>query len=447
MKKSVCDMLLSPAALQAAVAVGILACSPTASLADEITAFTNATILPISSSPIEIGTLVVQGTSILAVGPAATVRIPANAATIDVSGLTIIPGLVDTHSHIGEVAGGDRSAPIQPEARALDAIDIRDAGFARARSGGITTANLMAGSGLLLSGQTIYVKLRDGNSIEDLAYRTDRNTIAGGIKMANGTNSRRDPPFPGTRAKSAALVRQQFVAAQEYRDKITRAGNDASKRPDRDLGLEALVEVLEGQRVVHHHTHRHDDILTVLRLKEEFGFNVVLHHVSESHRVAREIAAANVPVSLIVVDSPGGKLEAMHLNFEGPRALEDAGVDVAFHTDDYITDSRLFLRMGAIGVRTGMSREKALEALTLAGARMLDLEERVGSLERGKDADFVILSGDPFSVYTRVQETWVEGRKVFDRDNPDDRAVAEGAYGALTPSSRALAFHGYGEGH
>jgi imidazolonepropionase-like amidohydrolase len=127
--------------------------------------------------------------------------------------------------------------------------------------------------------------------------------------------------------------------------------------------------------------------------------------------------------------------------------LERAGVDVGFHTDDYITDSRLFLRMGAYAVRTGMSREKALEGLTLAGARMLGFEDRIGSLEQGKDADFVLLSGDPFSVYTRVLETWVEGDKVFDLDDPDDRAVADGAYGVITPSSVAQHFHGYGEGH
>jgi imidazolonepropionase-like amidohydrolase len=173
----------------------------------------------------------------------------------------------------------------------------------------------------------------------------------------------------------------------------------------------------------------------------------VLHHVSEAHRVAEEIAAARVPVSLIIVDSPGGKLEAVNLNLESPPILERAGVDVGFHTDDYITDSRLFLRMAALAVRAGMSRDKALEGLTLAGARMLGLEQRVGSLEQGKDADFVILSGDPFSVYTRVLETWVEGRNVFDLDDPDDREVAEGAYGALTPSSLAHEFHGYGEGH
>ncbi|MGH8166309.1 MAG: amidohydrolase family protein, partial [Woeseiaceae bacterium] len=401
----------------------------------------------VSAPPIENGTLVVRDGKILAVGAAGSVRIPRDATTVDVTGSVIVPGLVDSHSHIGEVEGADSSAPIQPDARVLDSINIRDAGLKRARAGGITTANLMAGSGYLMSGQTIYVKLREGNTIESLAYKREDGRVAGGMKMANGTNSRGEPPFPGTRAKSAALVRQQFVAAQEYRDKIERADGDEAKMPDRDLGLEALLEVLEGERVVHHHTHRHDDILTVLRLQKEFGYRVVLHHVSEAHRVAEEIAAAQVPVSLIIVDSPGGKLEAMNLNFKSPPILEQAGVDVGFHTDDYITDSRLFLRMGAIAVRTGMSRDKALEGLTLANARMLGLDERIGSLDEGKDADFVILSGDPFSVYTRVLETWVEGRNVFDLDDPDDREVADGAYGALTPSSVAQHFHGYGEGH
>ena len=195
---------------------------------------------------------------------------------------------------------------------------------------------------------------------------------------------------------------------------------------------------------MHHHTHRHDDVLTVLRLQREFGYRVVLHHVSEAHRVAKEIADANVPVSLILVDSPGGKLEAMNLNFDSPRRLEEAGASVAFHTDDWITDSRLFLRMAALGVRSGMSREKALAALTIEAARMLDLDDRVGTLEPGKDADFVLLSGDPFSTYTRIVETWVEGERRFDLDDPDDRAIAEGGYGALGPSA-VHTFHGYGE--
>jgi len=412
----------------------------------EPTAFVGATIMPVADVPIENGVLVIEDGRIVAVGASGDIRVPRDAAVIDVAGRVIVPGFVDSHSHIGEPAGGDRSAPIQPETRVLDSINVRDAGFRRALAGGITTVNLMSGSGHLMSGQTIYVKMRAGNSIETIAYKKDDGNVDGGIKMANGTNPRRDPPFPGTRAKSAALVRQKYVAAQEYMRKLEQADGDEEKIPERDLAMEALIEVLKGERIVHFHTHRHDDILTVLRLRDEFGFRVVLHHVSEAHRVAEEIAAANVPVSLIMIDSPGGKLEAQYTDFENAPALERAGVNVGFHTDDYISDSRLFMRMAAIGVRAGMSRELALRALTLAGAEMLDLDDRVGTLERGKDADFVVLSGDPFSVYTRVQETWVEGVKRFDVDDPDDRAVAEGGFGVLQPSV-IHEFHGYEEGH
>lgn len=414
--------------------------------ASATTAFTGATILPISDEPVENGVLVIEDEHIVAVGTADDVDIPGDAERIDLDGALIMPGLVDTHSHIGGVAGGDESGPIHPAARVLDSVDVHDSGLDRARAGGITSANLMPGSGHLMSGQTLYVKLRDGNTIGELAYRNEDGTYAGGMKMANGTNPIGETPFPGTRAKSAALVRQRFVDAIEYARKIEQAGGDENELPERNLANEALLQVLDGERVVHFHTHRHDDILTALRLRDEFGFRIVLQHVSEAHRVAEEIAEAGAPVSLILVDSPGGKLEAKNLNFKSPAILERAGVDVAFHTDDYITDSRLLLRMGAFGVRSGMSREEALEALTLAGARMLGLAERVGSLERGKDADFVILSGDPFSVYTRVLETWVEGRKVFDLDDPEDREIAEGAFGAMQPSSAARGFHGYGEG-
>jgi imidazolonepropionase-like amidohydrolase len=358
--------------------------------------------------------------------------VPADAEVFDVSGQVILPGLVDTHSHVGEVAGGDSSDPIQPETRALDAVDVRSPGLQRSQAGGITTVNVMPGSGHLMSGQTIYLKLRDGDTIDELTIPDAEGRPMGGMKMANGTNSRRDPPFPGTRAKSAALVRERVIAAQDYlqkREQVT----DPAERPPRDLGNEALAEVLSGARMVHHHTHRHDDVMTVLRLADEFGFRVVLHHVSDAAKVAEEIAAAGVPVSAILVDSPGGKLEARDLLLENAAALERAGAKVALHTDDWITDSRLFLRMAGLAVRAGMSREGALRAVTLSGAEMLDLADRVGSLEPGKDADFVILSGDPLSIYTRVLETWVEGERVFDLDDPQDRLWAEGGWGAGEP--------------
>jgi imidazolonepropionase-like amidohydrolase len=388
-------------------------------------AFRGATLIPISGTPIQNGVLVVQGGRITAVGGPET-AIPAGAVVHDAAGKTIMPGLVDTHSHIGNGDGGDRSNPMHPSVRILDAIDARDEGIQKAQAGGITTVNVMPGSGLLMSGQTAYLKLRDGTDIYDLLFCRDvLREVCGGMKMANGTNPRGDAPHPGTRGRAASIVRERFVRAQEYREKIRTAGG-ADRVTPRDLELEALAEVLDGRRVVHFHTHRADDILTALRLSREFGFRIVLQHVSEAYRVADEIAAAGAPASIIVLDSPGGKLEALNFSNVNGAALERVGVLTAFHTDDGITDSRFFLRSAGFGVRAGMSREKALEAMTIAGARMLGLEERVGTLQVGKDADFIILSGDPLSVYTHVEQTWVEGNKVFDLANPADRQFAIG---------------------
>lgn len=394
-------------------------------------AFTNARIIPIVGSPVERGTVVVQNGKIIAVG--ANVQVPSGATIIDSAGKTIMPGLVDTHSHIGGGSGGDASSPIQPDVRILDGINARAASIQRAQVGGITTVNVMPGSGHLDSGQTLYLKLRDDAvKIDDLLIYDKDGKYMGGIKFANGTNSIRagGGAFPGTRAKSAALVRAQFIKAQEYRDKIKKAGKDTDKLPARDLAMEALVEVLDGKRMVHFHTHRHDDILTALRLQKEFGFRIVLQHVSEAWKVANEIAAAKAPASIIFIDSPGGKLETTDIKFENGVALEKAGALVGFHTDDSITDSRWFLRSAGLAVRAGMSRDKALYAVTMANAIMLDLQDRVGSLEAGKDADLLILSGDPLSVYTHVLETWVDGKKVFDRSNPKDRLTATGGQGA-----------------
>jgi len=415
-------------------------------------ALENATVITCKDGAgftIEKGTLVIDGGKIVSVG--AGVAVPAGAKRIDCTGKVIMPGLVDTHSHIGGAAGADSSGPIQPDVRILDSINPRDSGFRRAVAGGLTTINVMPGSGHLLSGQTIYLKLRkpagkddSPGRIEEWCFAKEDGSVMGGMKMANGTNSIGNPPFPGTRGKSAALVREQYIRAQEYAEGRTRwlAKPEAERGdpPGRELAMEGLGECLRGERIVQHHTHRADDIMTVLRMAEEFKFRVVLHHTSEAWKVADEIAKADTgwgskgikgtPVSAIVVDSPGGKLEAADMSHATGAILEKAGVTVAFHTDDWITDSRLFLRSAALSVRAGMTREGALKALTINGAMMLDLEKRVGTLEAGKDADFVILSGDPLSVYTHVEQTWVEGTKVFDRSVAEDRLMATGGFGA-----------------
>jgi imidazolonepropionase-like amidohydrolase len=394
-------------------------------------AFVGAKIYPVDAPVLESGVLLVQDGKIVAVHDRDARPLPANADVRDVSGKVILPGLICTHSHIGGTAGGDGSQPIQPDVRVYDSLNVRDSGFRRAHAGGLTTLNCMPGSGHLLSGQTVYLKLRKARIIDDMFMLGEDGKPLGGVKMANGTNSiRENGPWPGTRSKSAALVRAQFYAARNYGRKKKAAGGDPAKMPPFDLRHETLLDVLEKRKVVHHHTHRHDDIITVLRIAKEFDFRVVLHHVSEGWKVLDEIAASGAPCSIILLDSPGGKLEAVDLVMRTGGLMEKKGIRVAFHTDDWITDSRYFLRMAAFGVRAGMSREAALRALTLSGAEILDLDERIGSLRAGKDADFAILDGDPFSIYSKVQETWIEGKRVFDRSDPKDRLYAVGGYGA-----------------
>ncbi len=221
--------------------------------------------------------------------------------------------------------------------------------------------------------------------------------------------------------------------------KAARGGREVDT-PERDIELEPVVEILEGRRTVHYHTHRSDDIMTALRLQREFGFDLVLQHGIEAWRVADEIARAGVPVSIIMLDSPGGKLEASQFRRDYGAILERAGVLVAIHTDDFITPSRLFLRSGAMAVRGGMSEEGALRALTLNPARMMRLDDRIGSIEVGKDADLVVLSGPPLALHTKVLETWIEGEQVFDHSDPAQRRFATGGFavGAAYPELKGF---------
>ena len=320
---------------------------------------------------------------------------------------------------------------MSPELRARDAIWPADPGIRVARAGGVTTANIMPGSANVIAGQTAYVKLR-GQSVEEMLIAGTR----GGLKMANGENPKRvygsRDQAPMTRMATASLARQAFLDAQAYREKQRAWKRKGRKRGDAppavELDKEVLLEVLEGERLVHFHSHRTDDIMSVLRLAREFDFRVVLQHATESWQVAQALAEAEIPVSTLIIDTPGGKQELGALRFDTPAKLVEAGVKVAIHSDDFIVNSRFLLRAAALAVRGGLSEAEALRALTLNAAAMLDLEQRIGSLETGKDADLVVLSGDPFSVYTQVEQTWIEGEKVFDRSNPQHRRYPTGGF-------------------
>ncbi len=420
-----------------AVGLGLLICQASAA-ADGPTVFKGARLLTAAGAPIENGVLIIENGKISAVGDAQT-PIPAGANIIDAAGKTIIPGIVDTHSHIGiyprpAVAansdGNEMSGPVQPGVRAIDAIYPADSGIRMATAGGITTANIMPGSGNVIGGQTLYVKLR-GRTIDDMRIRDME--VVGGLKMANGENPkgygrRAAPQAPITRMKVASLQREQFVKARAYQKQwqTYRDAKDKKSPPDVDVALEPLVEVLERKRTVHFHCHRADDVLTAMRLADEFGFELVLQHATESYRIADELVKRKIPASLTLIDSPGGKLETAGLNEECAAIHDQAGVKDAINTDDFNTESRIILRTGAIAIRGGLSEDAALKALTINPASMMHLDKRLGSLEKGKDADFVVLSGNPFSIYTHVLGTYIDGVQVFDRAK--DQAYQTGGF-------------------
>ena len=428
----------------------LLACvAPYTTIAAEPTSETvvlsGATLYTVTQGVIPRARIIVRGGKIVEVGTVEDVLLPPDAKHREVFGKVIIPGLVDTHSHLGvyprpripaHADGNETSSPLQSSVRAIDAIYPSDAGIRMALAGGITTTNVMPGSGNPVGGQTAYIKL-SGETVEEMVI--DKQGISGGMKMANGENPKRvygaRKQAPVTRMGIAALQRQLFVRALNYKKlwdayAKKKTADPASIPPARDIALDPVLEILDGRRIVHFHVHRADDIMTAIRLAEEFQFRLVLQHVSEGYKVANEIARRQIPCSIIVLDAPGGKPEAVEMALQNATVLERAGVQVAFHTDAPITDARFLLRMAALAVRAGMPDHKALRAVTIDAAGMLDLAHRIGSVEVGKDADLVVLSGRPFSVYTKVLETYINGHRVFHRDERADRLYATGGFAA-----------------
>ena len=404
-------------------------------------AFVGATVHPVDQPPIPDGILIVRDDEITAVGPRAGVSVPDGAIVHQLDGLHVIPGLIDLHSHVGGGRLHEALGVTMPAVAAVDAIDPTHPSIQRAQAGGITTANIMPGSGKLMGGQTAYVALKDTAIVDEMLLCAGpargvpadapvrRSRICGGVKMAAGTNPQGDGKDPRSRMGAAFLQREALASGEKRLAAWTawEARNPKKRDPmEPKLEGDAMADIVSGARTVHLHAHRADDIITGLRLREEFGISLVLQHGSEGFKVAEAIAEAGVPVAINVLDTPGGKEETLERRLDNPALLHAAGVEVALITDDPVQDSRLLLRTGGLAARGGLPEDIALRALTLTPAGIMGLGKQTGSLTPGKEADLVVLSGPPLSAWTLVQETWVDGVQVFDRGDPTQRRFATG---------------------
>jgi len=373
-------------------------------------AIRGATILPVSRDPIEGGTVLVRGRKIAAVG--ARVRVPKGARIVDAGGLFVSPGLIDAHCHLGIGGeglgprfndGNETLDPVQPHLRALDAIWHDDPAFAEVLAAGVTSVFVCPGSVNVFGGVGVGIKTRPG----PLDDRVVPGTQA--MKMALGENVKRvhhmTERYPGTRMGIAALARETLFRASEYAKRPAKAGM-------RDFRMEALRPVVTGKMKARIHAHRADDIITALRLAEEFRLDLVIEHCTEGFLVCDLLAARGVPA--VVGPHLGGrsKPETARRSLANASLLHEAGVKLALQTDG--GSAVQFLPVHAsLAVREGLPEKAALRAITLDAAEILGAGKRLGSIEPGKDADLVVLPGHPLDVRVKPKIVFVDGEPYY----------------------------------
>ncbi|HEV2914879.1 MAG TPA: amidohydrolase family protein [Pyrinomonadaceae bacterium] len=371
------------------------------------------TVYTMSGPAIRDGVVLIRDGKIERVGPSSAVTIPSGYKTI--SARVVTPGLIDAHSVVG-LAGYlnqphdqmqlERSAPIQPELRAVDAYNGRDRLVEWLRGFGVTTIHTGHGPGSLISGQTMIVKTTGGEV--DQSTITQTAMIAASVGEAGLAPSGRSP---GTYSKEIALLRAELLKAQEYDRK--RASAKEGEKGSRDLRAEALVRVLKGELPLLVTVHRAHNIIAVLRLAREFNIRVILDGAAEAYLVVDQIKAAGVPV-IIHPTMTRAAGETENLSMETAATLRKAGVSVALQSgyENYVPKTRVVLFEAAIAAANGLSFDEALAVITIDAARLLGISTRVGSLETGKDADLALYDGDPFEYTTHCTATLIDGKVV-----------------------------------
>jgi len=401
-------------------------------------AITNGKVMTITQGTLERGTVLVEDGRIVALGE--EIEIPEGAETYDAIDKVVMPGLIDAHCHVGIWAdgvggwhsdGNEMTDPIQPHLRALDAIHPEDPAFEELVAAGVTTVLTGPGSSNLIGGQWICLKTVPKPSIEQMVLLEPA-----GMKMALGENPKRaygeqQKKAPSTRMGNAAMLRTALVDAQDYLEAWHRyetdlakyqakieAGDEeaeAPKPPERNLKWEALGKVLRREMKARVHAHRADDMLTAVRIAGEFNLDLTLEHATDGYKIADILAAKGIPVVAGPMLFSRGKYEVKGLTPKNPGIMAKAGVKVALQTDEASAVKYLTIH-AALAVREGMPEEEACKAITINAAEIIGVDDRVGSLEVGKDADLVVFSGHPFDYRTVVELVLVDGQVAYRRD-------------------------------
>lgn len=371
--------------------------------------------------------LLIDNGIIAAVGP--NLSCPEDTEIIDATGKTIMPGMIDAHTHLGIFEEGsmnegddtnEMTGPITPELRALDAINPYDEGIKDARLNGITTIVTGPGSGNVIGGQSLAMKTR-GTVIDEMVIREPS-----GLKAAFGENPKRvyseQKKSPSTRMATAALFRKAFYEARDYMEEKNNAGgetkgpghdkHDKAEPRQNDFRKEVLVKALQKEIPIRAHAHRADDILTAIRVAREFGLELSIEHCTEGHKIAGLLKLYNIPVVVGPNISARTKIELKEASFETPKVLYEAGVKFAIMTDHPVIPIYTLPLCAAMAVKAGLPYFEALKAITISAAEIIGIDDRVGSLETGKDADLIIYSGNILSLESNLEQIFISGTKV-----------------------------------
>ncbi len=358
------------------------------------------------------GDIVIENGKLVSVGGSAD----KDGDVIDASGLHAYPGFVDAHSHIGlDAYGGPTGGTfdinemndiVSPQLRGIDSYNAQDAAIPMALAGGVTTVAAGPGSANVFGGTFLAVKLY-GNTVDETVIDP-----AVAMKCAFGENPKRcyKDKVDSARMTTAAIFRQTLFEARDYMLRKEAAGDDISKQPKFDMKSEALIPVLKREIPLKAHAHRADDIMTALRIAKEFDLRITIEHCTEGHLIVDELKEANVPVAVGPTLTNASQVELLNKSWKTPGILADAGLQVSIITDAPVIPQQYLGLCAGLAVKAGMDPFKALQAITINPARHIGIEDRVGSLEAGKDADVVLTSGDPMVSDTVVKYVIVDGK-------------------------------------